>query len=82
LCYQQEYYKDEAEDRAKVLRLNTKVSIAYGDFKNCLKTKEWTPLEPGNIEQKYYAPGTGLVLIKELKEKTVRIELIDIIYAP
>ena len=32
-------------------------------------TKEWTPLAPGNVEQKYYAKGVGLVLIKELKEK-------------
>ena len=82
VCYQQEYYEDEAEDRGKVLRLNAKVSVDYGDFKNCLKTKEWTRLEPGNIEHKYYARGTGLVLIEELKEKTVRVELIDVIYAP
>ena len=78
MCYQQEYYEDEAEDKAKVLRLNAKVSVEYGDFKKCLKTKEWTPLEPGNIEHKYYAPGTGLVLIEELKGKTVRVELISI----
>jgi len=82
VCYQQEYYEDVAEDRAKVLRLNAKVSVEYGDFKKCLKTKEWTQLEPGNIEHKFYAPGTGLVLIEELKEKTVRVELIDITYSP
>ena len=78
VCYQQEYYEDKAEDSAKVLRLNAKVSVEYGDYKKCLKTKEWTPLEPGNIEHKYYAPGTGLVLIEELKGKTVRVELISI----
>ena len=81
-CYQQEYYEDEAEDRAKVLRLNAKVSVEYGDFNHCLVTKEWSPLERGHVEQKFYALGTGLVLIKELKEKTVRVELIDVIYAP
>ena len=82
VCYQQEYYEDEAEDRAKVLRLNAKVSVEYGDFNHCLVAKEWSPLERGHVEQKFYAPGTGLVLIKELKEKTVRVELIDVIYAP
>jgi len=83
LCYQQEYYEDEAQDIAKVLRLDAEVSLETGDFfENCLVTKEWTPLESGNVEHKYYAPGTGLVLIEELKEKTVRVELIDIIYAP
>ncbi len=76
--YQQEYYEDVAEDMAKVLRLNAAASVPYGDFEDCLKTKEWTPLEPGEIEHKYYASGVGLVLINELKGKTVRVELIDV----
>jgi len=79
VCYQQESAED-AQDMAKVLRLNAKVSIDYGYFEDCLKTKEWTPLAPGEIENKYYAPGVGLVLIKELKGKTVRVELISIDY--
>jgi hypothetical protein len=61
----------------KVLRLNAKVSVEYGDFVDCLETKEWSPLEPGVIEHKYYAPGIGLVLIEELKGKTVRVRLAD-----
>ena len=76
--YQQVYYKDVAEDMAKVLRLNASVSVPYGDFEDCLKTKEWTPLEPGEIEHKYYASGVGLVLIEELKGKTVYVELVDV----
>ena len=81
VCYQQEYYEDEAEDRAKVLRLNAKVTLADGEsYEDCLVTKEWTPLEPGNVEHKYYAPGIGLVLIKELKGKSVRVELREISY--
>ena len=78
ICYQQEYYEDEAEDRAKVLRLDAEVSLENGEFyQNCLETKEWTQLDPGNVEHKYYAPGFGLVLIQELKEKSVRVELVD-----
>lgn len=77
--YRQEYLKGVAEDTAKALRLNARVSVAYGDFENCLVTKEWTPLEPGHIEHKYYAPGVGLVLIMELKGKNIRTELVDII---
>ena len=77
-CYQQEYYEDEAEDMGKVLKLNASVSVEYGDFEDCLKTKEWTPLEPGEIEHKYYAPGVGLVFIEELKGKTVNVELVDV----
>jgi hypothetical protein len=78
LSYQQEYYEDEAEDMGKVLRLNATVSIDYDDYENCLVTKEWTPLSPGEVEHKYYAPGEGLVFIEELKEKTVLVELVDI----
>ena len=78
---QQEYFEGEAEDMGKVLRLNASVSIDYGDYEDCLKTKEWTPLDPGTVEHKYYAPEVGLVYIEELKEKTVEVELIGIMDA-
>ncbi|MHC4568764.1 MAG: hypothetical protein ACYTE3_23760, partial [Planctomycetota bacterium] len=78
MCYEQEYYEGEAEDMGKVMRLNAKVSIDLDDYEDCLKTKEWTPLEPGEIEHKYYAPGVGLVFIEELKGKTVKVELTSI----
>ncbi len=79
MCYEQEYYEGEAEDMGRILRLGVSVSIDLGDYENCLKTKEWTPLDPGTIEHKYYAPGVGLVYIEELKEKTVKVELIEIL---
>lgn len=78
VCYQQEFFEDVAEDFGKVLKLNSTVSIDLGEFEDCLKTKEWTPLEPGEIEHKFYAPGVGLVFIEELKGKTVEVELISI----
>jgi hypothetical protein len=81
--YRQEYLEGEAEDMAKVLRLNASASVPYGDFGECLKTKEWTPLDPGAVEHKYYAPGVGLVLVEELKGGMKRVELIDIeIFGP
>ena len=79
LAYQQEYYEDEAEDMAKVLKLNAYVELeSFGPFTDCLKTKEWTPLERGSIEHKYYCSqsGPGLVFIEELKGKTVYVEYI------
>ena len=76
--YRQEYYEGEAEDMGKVLRLNASASVPFGDFAQCLVTKEWTTLEPGVVEQKYYAPGVGLVLVRELRGKTINIELVDI----
>jgi hypothetical protein len=78
--YQQEYFEDEAEDRAKILRLNADVSIEFGEYAGCLMTKEYTPLSPGDIEHKFYCRlgegGFGLMLVNELKGKTRRVEYI------
>jgi hypothetical protein len=59
--YHQEYYEGEAEDMAKVLDLNESVTMPYGSFDHVLETKEWTPLEPGLVEHKFYAAGVGYV---------------------
>jgi len=77
--YRQEYYAGEAEDMAEVLSLNESVTVAYGSFEDCLKTKEWTPLEPGIEENKYYASGTGIFLEMAVKGGSERLELVDII---
>ncbi len=82
--YQQEFDEDNAEDMAAVLRKNGKVTIGFGDgatYSNCLVTREWTPLEPGSVEKKWYCmaqgdfPG-GLSLVEEQKGKTLRVEYI------
>jgi hypothetical protein len=80
LTYRQEFSEGVAEDMAKVERLNAKVSVPYGDFTDVLVTKEWTPLEPGAVERKYYVAGVGLVLVEEFHGKgTVREELVDVV---
>lgn len=79
ISYRQEFYEGVAEDMGKVLRLNARVSVDYGNFDGCLKTREWTPLNPGVIEHKYYAPSIGLVFVEEIKGKTVKVELVDVI---
>jgi len=43
------------------------VKTPAGEFKNCLKVEETTPLEPNTKEYKYYAPGVGLVREGDLK---------------
>jgi hypothetical protein len=77
--YRQEYYADEAEDMAEVLDLTESTSIPFGAFDNLLVTKEWTPLEPDVAENKYYAPGVGLVLGVTVEGGTGRVELVDMI---
>ncbi len=59
--YYQEYYVGHAEDQGVNLSTNNTVTIGYGTFTNCLKTKEYTVIDPGVIENKWYAPGIGLI---------------------
>jgi len=65
--YRQEYYKGSAEDMAKVLKLNGSAKVPYGSFDDTLVSKEWSPLETGVAEHKYYAAGVG-----DIKEVTVK----------
>ncbi len=76
--YRQEYYEGEAEDMAQVMSLDEAVSVPTGSYTGCLKTREWTPLEPGVTEFKYYAPGIGLILETAGASESGRIELIEI----
>ena len=59
--YLQEYYAGEAEDTAKILSTEETVEIGYGVFDQVVKTYEYTPLDPGSQEYKFYAPGVGKV---------------------
>lgn len=76
--YQQELAAGVAEDMAKVLSLSATAEVVYGAFTGCLKTEEWTPLEAGAREAKFYAPGVGLVLELQPKGGGVRNELTSI----
>ncbi|PWU02082.1 MAG: hypothetical protein C5B51_21580 [Terriglobia bacterium] len=57
--YRQEFLINVAEDWANVQSLTQTVSVPYGTFTNCLQTLEGSTLEPGALENKYYAPGIG-----------------------
>ena len=72
----QEYLKGEAEDHFQVLRLGEHVTVPFERFGNALLTKEWTPLEPGVLDHKYYARGIGTVLEQTVKGGNERNELV------
>ena len=57
--YREEYLKGEAEDMAKVVSLSETVESTLGTFKNCIKTENWTPLEPDVLEAKFYCKEVG-----------------------
>ena len=75
--YYQEYYEDEAEDRAAVVSTAEAVDVPYGAFTGCVQTLDTTPLEPDVMEHKYYCAGVGLTLEVEL-EAGDRIELLSV----
>ena len=74
-AYRQEYYRGEAEDLAEVVRLDATARVRAGSYDHVLVTKEWTPLEPKNLEEKYYAKGVGNVLMNLTAGERGRFEL-------
>jgi hypothetical protein len=76
--YQQEFSAGVAEDNAKVLNLSSNVDVPFGSFTGCLKTQEWTPLEPGARETKFYKAGVGQLLTVEAGGGGTREELMAI----
>ena len=76
--YRQEYYKGEAEDMARALKLDGSVEVPYGSFDNVLVTDEWTPLEKNVAEHKFYVPGVGNVKEIATKGPQETLKLIDV----
>jgi hypothetical protein len=65
--YRQESAPGVAEDMARTLSLDEEICVPYGCFDDVLLTKEWSPLKPGVVEHKWYAPGIGLIKAKKVK---------------
>jgi hypothetical protein len=76
--YNQEQASGVAEDKARVIGLNQSVTVRYGAFRDVLVTEEYTPLEPGFVEQKYYAPGIGNLLTVATQGGQERMELVSV----
>ena len=80
--YRQEFYAGHAEDEAVVTDDNVTVRLQFsnaidpGIFHKCVKTKEFTALEPDVLGFKYYCPNIGLVLETE-QPGNLRSERID-----
>ena len=79
--YFQEQAPDVALDQATVTAIGQAVKLTRDDafrpgtFENCVKTKEFTTLEKGSIEQKTYCPNVGLVTVEEHHGAILRFEL-------
>ena len=67
LKYYQELAKGIDEGRAEIVGFDYVIDTPAGEFQQVLKTKESTPLEPGEKEYKFYATGIGLIQDRTLK---------------
>ncbi|MBI3118760.1 MAG: hypothetical protein HYZ00_08750, partial [Candidatus Hydrogenedentes bacterium] len=74
--YRQEFYECIAEDMATVIAVGETFTVPHGTFNNCIRTRDFTPLDPDIEEEKVYAPGVGhiLTLVDGEREE----ELIDV----
>jgi len=69
-AYREEYYFRHAEDEAEVLETGITVTTPLGTFNNCIKTRNWTRLEPDLNEHKIFAPGYGLIKEINISDNT------------
>jgi hypothetical protein len=76
--YRQEYLFNVAEDMAQVIGVGETVTVPYGTFPNCIKTKDWSAIEPDVVENKYFCPGIGQLLAETVQGGTEREVLVSI----
>ena len=75
--FRQEFAQTDAEDAIEILAIDATEATAGGSCAGtCLMTRDFTPLEPGEEENKFYAPGVGLIVEVDL-ETNERVELIE-----
>lgn len=75
---QQEFAAGVAEDMSTFVRRGQTVRTPYRTFHGCLKTEDFTPLEPGAKEIKFYCRGIGFVKGYDVTGGSVRLALVDI----
>ena len=52
--------------------------MPYTSSRRALLTKEWTPLEPGVVDHKYYVRGIGTVLEQTVRGGDERQKLVSV----
>ena len=73
--YRQEFQAGNAEDLAEVHLLHQTLTVPVGTLNEVLVTRETSPLEPGLVEFKYWAPGIGNIKTNDNGEIQQLIEI-------
>ena len=76
--HRQEYLAGQAEDFFRIEALSVAVKTPYRSFTGALRTSEWTPLEPGVLDAKYYVRGIGEVSEASVRGGHERLSLVRI----
>lgn len=75
--FRQEFAQTDAEDVVEILAIDATESTPGGACDaSCLQTRDFTPLEPGEEEHKFYAAGIGL-LVETVPGTADRVELME-----
>ena len=77
-AYRQEYAAGEAEDMGEVLDVGVSKDIALGTYDDVVVTKDWNPLEPDVVEEKWYAAGVGVIYETKTAGGTASSELTEL----
>ncbi len=74
--YRQEFYVDEAEDVGEIIQTDASVEVGGIAYTDVVVIREWNLLEPGVFENKYFAPGIGVILEEVVEGGSGRVELL------
>ncbi len=79
--YHEENAPGVAEDEARVLATNARAKTPFATFGNCLMTENFTALEPGALEHKFYARGFGPVFSEDVSGGQDMLKLVLVEYS-
>ncbi len=77
VVYRQEFYAGEAEDMGEAVETGATATVPAGSYDDVLVTEDWTPLEPDVRERKFYAPGVGLIMERQIAGGGDVFELVE-----
>ncbi len=80
--YRREYAVGVAEGQATVLALDAYVTTPLGVYLNCLKTMDFSPLRPGFVEERYFAPGLGFISSVIAEGEMAHLALVGVTAGP
>jgi hypothetical protein len=78
--FRQEWYAAHAADQFKAVNLDASITVPYVSAPHALKTAEFTGLEPGVLDNKFYVKGLGQVTERSIKGPVEKLVLVDVIH--